>query len=254
MSDCTPLKRCSKCRIEKPATPEYFSRSTKDKGGLKSRCKECQHVDSRIYRENNPEKLREKRRRYRVENPNKVREINRAYRANNKEKKREYDQGWAKRNRGRLRELGRKSYQKHGDKKRAYHRDWTKKNPDKVKVHNHRRAARKLSVADTFTQTQWNYALNYFGYCCAVCGRPLNGLFHKPAMDHWIPLASADCPGTIATNILPLCHGDDGCNNSKKNKLPSEWLVERFGKRKAKTIFNRIEEYFQVVRDKETHE
>jgi hypothetical protein len=54
--------------------------------------------------------------------------------------------------------------------------------------------------------------------------------------------------------MIPLCHGERGCNNLKNARMPAEWLIERFGKRKAKAILDRIEVFFQVVRDKEPHE
>jgi hypothetical protein len=69
------------------------------------------------------------------------------------------------------------------------------------------------------------------------------------AADHWIPLASPDCPGSIPTNIVPLCHGEGGCNNSKGKHNPVEWLDRRFGKRKAKQVLARILAYFDTLRE-----
>lgn len=110
--------------------------------------------------------------------------------------------------------------------------------------------SRKLSLPDKFTVEDWQRVLDYFHGCCAVCGRQLNDLFgeHTAAMDHWIPLSSPDCPGTIPTNIVPLCHGITGCNNSKGNKDPEKWLQEQFGKRKAHEILHNVETYFESVK------
>lgn len=44
-------KKCSKCKEEKPLTSEFFYRSRKSKNGFKSRCKDCQRVDNRKWRE-----------------------------------------------------------------------------------------------------------------------------------------------------------------------------------------------------------
>ena len=65
-------------------------------------------------------------------------------------------------------------------------------------------------------------------------------------MDHWIPASdpSPDNPGTVPTNIIPLCHGIDSCNQSKSNKSAATWLTERYGPRKAAVILTRIEGYF----------
>jgi 5-methylcytosine-specific restriction endonuclease McrA len=109
-----------------------------------------------------------------------------------------------------------------------------------------------MLLPNILTIEQWQHAINYFNGCCAVCGRPLENLFGdiKPAIDHWIPLTykGNDNPGTVATNIVPLCHGDIGsCNLNKSNKMPGEWLNHRFGKYKAKKISKRIQDYFDSL-------
>jgi hypothetical protein len=113
-----------------------------------------------------------------------------------------------------------------------------------------RRRARVLNLPDTFMIDDWRYALEYFNGCCAVCGRQLNDLFgeHYAAADHWIPISSPNCPGTIPENMVPLCHGVDGCNNAKSATEPYEWLIRRFGKRKAGQINTRIQAFFATVR------
>jgi len=67
--------------------------------------------------------------------------------------------------------------------------------------------------------------------------------------DHWIPLSykGDDNPGTVATNIIPLCHGIGGCNNSKNATMPDEWLKRKFGTRKSNQIKLQIQEYFSDV-------
>lgn len=129
---------------------------------------------------------------------------------------------------------------------------YRKRHPDRVKVRWHNRRARKKALPDGLTPDEWVFALEYFEYRCAVCGRPA-GFWHTLAQDHWIPIMSErdDNPGTVATNIIPLCHGNDGCNNSKHNHEPTEWLVSVYGKRKANRIIRRIEEYFSIVRERQ---
>jgi ribosomal protein S27AE len=106
--------------------------------------------------------------------------------------------------------------------------------------------ARKKGLPNRFTSRDWDIALDYWGHKCAVCGRP-RGLWHTLAQDHWIPLTHPDCPGTLPTNILPLCHGTDGCNNSKGKKHPVEWLEEKLGKRRARRKLEEIRLYFDWV-------
>lgn len=113
--------------------------------------------------------------------------------------------------------------------------------------------ARNKLLPNTFTDFQWQNALNYFNGCCAVCERQLNDMFGAFAVsaDHWIPLSyeGEDNPGSVADNIVPLCHGVDGCNNSKKDIMPTIWLEQEFSKRKAKRIAARVQQYFDSLEE-----
>lgn len=108
-----------------------------------------------------------------------------------------------------------------------------------------RRAREKWT--DTFTPKDWGHCLSYFNHSCAVCGRQLNGLFGDffAAADHWIPVAKGGL--TTRTNIVPLCHGVGGCNNSKNDSPADVWLVKRYGKRKAYRIMHRVQQYFNSL-------
>lgn len=101
---------------------------------------------------------------------------------------------------------------------------------------------RKRRLPNTLTNADWERALTYWDHRCAVCERP-RGLWHTLAQDHWIPLTDANCPGTTAENILPLCHGEGGCNNSKGKKDPLEWLRAKLGTRRAKQKLYDIKVY-----------
>jgi hypothetical protein len=50
-------KICSKCKIEKSVT--LFSKDKNRKDGLKLYCNDCRKIESKIYRERNPEKRKE---------------------------------------------------------------------------------------------------------------------------------------------------------------------------------------------------
>jgi hypothetical protein len=124
---------------------------------------------------------------------------------------------------------------------------WAKANPEREAANEQRRRARKKALPDTWTVEQQTFMLEYWHYSCAVCGNA-QGLFWCLAHDHWIPLASPDCPGTIATNMIPLCHGDGGCNNRKNDSDPHTWLFKRFTAKKAAKIEQAIETYFNEVK------
>lgn len=97
-----------------------------------------------------------------------------------------------------------------------------------------------------FTSAEWEFCLRYWGHCCAYCGAQ-SGFWTTLAMDHFIALTDARCPGTVAGNIVPACNGLYGCNTQKQAKDPHRWLEEKFGKQRARQIGARIETYFQVV-------
>jgi hypothetical protein len=118
--------------------------------------------------------------------------------------------------------------------------------PERHRIHYHTRRARKLGLPDTFTVTERAFMLQYWHHACAACGNQ-EGLWWTLADDHWIPIASPDCPGTIATNMLPLCHGEGGCNNMKQAQEPEEWLLSRFKPTHAKRILAAVKAYFALV-------
>lgn len=243
-----PLKHCIRCGESKPATPEYFRQTKRSKDGFHVPCKVC------------IKRAEELSRRNRGITP-------KAYINEQGEKQCKTCGQWKPANAecfkiklGNLTPLCRECH-------REYSRQWSRLNPDKAKQgrqnfkKNHReknqaiktitqinRRAKRLTLAYDLTKSQWDNALDYFNHCCAVCNRPA-GLWHILSADHWIPLNNPDCPGTTVTNMIPLCHGVGGCNNSKQDAMPKDWLIRRFGKRKALMILDRIERYFEVVRD-----
>ncbi len=115
-----------------------------------------------------------------------------------------------------------------------------------------RRRARKRALPADLTEQQWKECLAYWDNRCAVCGNTAD-LWRFLAQDHYIPVKHGG--GTTATNIIPLCHSRKGdptgiasCNVSKGSKDPVEWLENRYGKRKAKEITDRVNAYFDWVK------
>lgn len=136
---------------------------------------------------------------------------------------------------------------------RGYRRTWLEAKPERVRerrrVYEQNRRARKRSLPNTFTLEQQRFAVEFWNECCAYCGRQFHDLFNERtlAFDHYIPLSSPDCPGTTAGNMLPVCHGVDGCNTTKNMLDPEEWLAARFGKRKARQKAAAIKAYFDII-------
>lgn len=121
-------------------------------------------------------------------------------------------------------------------------------------VRNHRRLARKRKLPNDFTPEEWRRCLDYFNHSCAVCGQT-EDLWTILSQDHWVALSDSSTPGHVAANVVPLCHPRPGapasntppCNLSKGAKPAAEWLIQRYGQRKAAEILRRIEAYFEWV-------
>lgn len=219
-------KRCSMCGTEKPANAFYPRHDRAS--GLRSRCKEC---ENKVHRQ------------WCSEHPQSISVYNRQDRIKHRAKRIRYATQYRIEHQERL-----TAQRKINSIKRAANtRRWHKANPDKSRIQGHRYRARKRNLPVNFTDVDWQHCLSYFHGQCAVCYRyPGNGL--TLAMDHWIPLADTDCPGAVPSNIVPLCHGLDGCNNSKHNKPPLQWLNERYEPDSAQDIATRIARYFDQIK------
>lgn len=248
--DCTiPLKRCTKCGEEKPATNEYFNRDRQKADGLRPECKQCQRQHQRAQYATNPDKINERNKRWRDANIERARWLVRQRYAANPEKFLAHNRRWYADNRKQVLEQSRRWKRSHRDLVRKSNRSWKSRNREQVSIQKHRSRARKRALPATFKVKDYRYALEYFNGCCAACDRPLKDLFgtHTVAMDHWIPTVKGG--SSTPDNMIPLCHGIDGCNNRKSDKDAFEWLVQEFGKRRATKILERVQAYFDSLKD-----
>ena len=113
--------------------------------------------------------------------------------------------------------------------------------------------ARKRHLADTFTRRDEAFARDYWQGACAVCGDAA-GFWKVIALDHWVPLSSADCPGTVPGNMVPLCHARKGirgaipdCNANKHVKDAPAWLLDKLGKRQSTRKLAEIQAFFEAA-------
>lgn len=198
---------------------------------------------SRSYYEKHRSERIQKRKEYYASNRDRVLAKRRENIVAEREQRREYERN------NKHKRLAYWSRPENVERRKRLSQNYKDKNPDAVRLVREKRRTRKFALPYDFTRRDWEYACNYFHGCCAVCERQLSDLFstHTAAMDHWIPIASPNCPGTIKSNIIPLCHGKDGCNNSKGASDPVEWLNRKFGKRRAREILKRIQAYFDSL-------
>lgn len=243
-----PLKCCTICGNEFPATLEHFYKTGGKKEGLRPTCKRCTIEQAKRTRD--PEKLREYHKKWSQENREKRRQSCRDWRSRNIDEQREREKR-VKRNDpnrvAKVRAWEAKNFERNLKNRREGRKKYAKENGGKLRAAWHRYESRKRGLPDDFTESDWQFALDHFYGRCAVCGRP-PGFFHKLALDHWIPISDPDCPGTVPHNIVPLCHGVGGCNNRKRHTKPQEWLKQNYGAKEARAISNRVHGFFSLVR------
>lgn len=247
------MKWCTKCGELKAL--EDFAIRTEVRDGRNSWCNKCLCALSRAFNSDH----RDERRAYDHE-----RRATTEYRAYRREA--QAKPTYRAQQKERKRSLKYRTYEREYRKKKietdpgyrerynAYKRNQFKKDPERKRTADRHRRSRLRGLPTSFTAQDWQRALDYWGHRCAVCDRP-RGLWHTLAADHWIPLTDPrpDNPGTVPTNIIPLCHGIGGCNNSKSACDPLVWLTRKFGPEAAQQKAAEIDAYFEWVRQQDNH-
>lgn len=218
-------KPCNACKQVKPI--EQFGKDKYTCDGYATRCFECKRLENEEFRKKYPEKAPERTARYRKNHPEKIK-------------------AYADTNRENINRRRRERYANNPERELIINKAWYDSHPDFSRERMQRRRSRMANIPHTFAAEHRAFMLQYWHHACAICGNQ-EGFFWQLAEDHWIPVTSPDCPGTIATNIVPLCHGKGGCNNAKGYSHPTTWLLGRFGPKKAKSIQQTIEAYFLAV-------
>jgi hypothetical protein len=257
---------CSRCNELKPATHEYFYQAAHHSDNLSSACVVCErerywenHDKNLEYRrkfyEANKDIINAARREAYAEDPEHVLARNRAWNERNPEKVQAMSNRYYLENRNKLIVKISTYQQENPDKKRRWQHNYYYRDIERSRTHSrllrNQRKARETELPSNLTEQDWFDALEYFGYRCAICGRETDELAVL-AMDHWIPLSDQreDNPGTVAENIVPLCHGFEGCNTSKGGREAFAWLVWKFDEEFAMQKLAEIETYFQHVRER----
>lgn len=260
-ADPNILKICSKCGTTYPATSEYFTPTKGGTYGLTSQCKLCRRQNTQKWRDENPEKVKEYAYNYYWEHRDYLLEYNQTWHRNNKERRRTSHRAWYVKNADHARKKRKHWYAENTDRakeydRRRYHanaeslreqaRHWKAANPDKVLLYEQKRRARELSLPDTLTPAQWRKAVLYWEGRCVYCGEKFDRAVRKKTLDHYIPIAHLQCPGTTAQNCVPACYS---CNMSKWKKDADEWVRWHFGDEQAELILRNIRTYFDSLNE-----
>ena len=197
MSDSTPLKPCSKCKREYPATPEYFRRHKRYKSGIANVCRNCTRLEAKQYRDENPEQIKQSRREFYINHPG-------------------YNNQFANPEKQAIR--ARRHYKNNRIKIVSNVAAWKQNNPLQTKLHRridtHRRRMRVKENGGVFIPDDVISQKTKQNNLCYWCGEKLE----KWEIDHYIPLSRGG--SNSPDNIVIAC---PACNRSKHNRMPWEW-------------------------------
>jgi hypothetical protein len=210
-------KLCRSCQTEK-STGEFYP----IKSGFHSECKACSKARYNEWRRKNRKAHAKRNSDWFRDNREVVLARQRLYMA-------KLGSDEAKRRRS-------AEYDRNKPRYSAASKAWKKANRKRATLNESRREARKRSLPNDWTLEEMNAALAHFGNCCPVCGIDLDGRRH---WDHWIPLICPTCPGTVKSNMVPLC---GRCNMRKNDTLPDVWLKFTFPTT-WQQIKERVEQY-----------
>lgn len=220
LDKATGIKRCSNKECSE-TNPCNFHKARNTADGLNNACRACQKLRlAAVYRKYK-EKIRARNAAWEKANPGKVQAKKKRHRSG--ARFRETSEIY----KPRANEIKRKAYRNPGikEKRRAVTDAWIAANPDKKLEQNHRRRASKESIPKMRAYGAWPECLEYFGNCCAYCGKGDT----KLEKDHFIPIskkllpADMDRPGHVPWNIVPAC---TACNRSKLHREPLGWINE----------------------------
>jgi hypothetical protein len=251
--ETTAFKTCTgPCGLSKPL--ETFSKDKKRPDGKSDHCRICRAKRARELHAQNLESRRSRQRKRYVERKalGYKRILTPADTLRNKKHYKKRMEEAPEGLRGNWQRSGKTYRKKHPERIRISNQSprmkaWRRAHPEKIAAKNQRRRARKQGLPNTWTTAQCDFMLEYWHHSCAACGNA-KGLLWTLAFDHWIPLASAQCPGTVATNMVPLCNGNFSCNSTKSDLDAHEWLFKRFGAKKAVKIEKAIAIYFAHIK------
>ena len=112
------IKICSKCKIELPATTEFFREDKRLKNGLRANCKNCERQYGRQYHQDNIDKCNENLKMWLEKNP----DYHKQYRQNNLEKEKGRSKKYYDKN---------KNSEEYHEKKSEWCMRWRQENIDK---------------------------------------------------------------------------------------------------------------------------
>lgn len=180
------FKTCRICNVAKEASLEFFHKQKGKKEYLRSSCKTCINLASKVYYESNKEKI--------------TKRIG-IYQKKNKDYLSAYNKKWKL---------------EHPEKTAFIKKKWGNKNVDKILAINRNYRARKSKAEGSHTAEDVAKIISKQNKLCFWCDTELE----KIHIDHIIPLVKGG--RNDESNLVASC---PSCNCSKGSKLPEEFIA-----------------------------
>ena len=192
------MKKCNRCKKDKPLTNEFFHRNKSQQDGFQRTCKECRKLHYEInkatvvkYYQENKEEIKKDKREDRKNNPEKYKALDKKYDLKYKDRKRQkYYENW--------------------DSRRETAKQYKLKNKHKVVANTSKRRSDKRNQTPNYA----NFSLINNIYKSCPKG------YH---VDHMVPISKGGLH--YESN---LCYLPAGINESKGNKSIEEFGTETF--------------------------
>lgn len=248
-----PLKQCSKCKQELPATNEYFHKDKNSKWGLTTQCKECAKQKARDWLADNPERARESSRAYYLENSETIKTASARNRAakpeqyrdkasqryqNNKTTVLAANKAWAEANPDKVNEIKKRYRDKNArkcvlasiatqnrypDRYKVIRRESRLRNPATARRARAERRLRQYNAEGTYTNADVLTIYHEQDGRCFFCGvtifQTIPGDYH---IDHLMPLNRGG--SNWSDNLALSC---SYCNCSRQDRTVTEWQLAR---------------------------
>lgn len=234
-------KTCSKCGQVKPI--DAFGNHKSSKDGLRSQCRVCNSLAAKNYRLNNPDKVRQAKKRWAKNNPDKMLQMWKTYQAKNKTKLAKYNKEYRQENLEHLKNVARQYRLANKDKKSQADKLYAQQNPQvnreasrRYRTNNPERAkaaGKKWRAANKehFRLKSHERRVKIKSVSYLVSVKDVKRLLAKPCLycgnksehiDHIIPLSRGG-KHSIG-NLTGAC---SSCNLSKGSQFITEWKRKR---------------------------
>jgi len=214
------MVRCLKCNTQLTDDNWHHSHQIRNR----KICKKCNAECDGKWRQSNPDKVKEYKRKYNQSHGEQIKESHAKWLAANLEqvRKRNAERGakysgrycerlkkWYIANKERLNEKSTKYYETHIEHLRSKARQWAKENPEKRKIQRHTRRTKKSQAGGSFTSDDIKAMLKRQKGKCIVCKVKIVNNYQ---IDHIIPISKGG--SSNPSNLQLLC---PRCNLSKNS-------------------------------------